>query len=134
MQAQTTEQLTHKKCVPCEGGVPKYSLPEAEAQIQKLGGWRIVRTMGLRITRLTPMQGFCAETGGAATLFAATFLGVPVSTTHTITGAIVGVGAARRVSAVRWNVASSIVYAWIITVPAAAAVAALTYWTVSFIR
>ena len=85
-----------------------------------MGGWRIVRTMGLRITKLTPMQGFCAETGGAATLFMATFLGVPVSTTHTITGAIVGVGAARRVSAVRWNVASSIVYAWVITIPASA--------------
>ena len=89
-----------------------------------MGGWRIVRTMGLRITKLTPMQGFCAETGGAATLFVATFLGVPVSTTHTITGAIVGVGAARRVSAVRWNVASSIVYAWVITIPASAIVAA----------
>ena len=99
-----------------------------------LGGWRIVRTMGLRITRLTPMQGFCAETGGAATLFLATFLGVPVSTTHTITGAIVGVGAARRVSAVRWNVASSIVYAWVITVPASALVAALAYWAVSMLR
>ncbi len=99
-----------------------------------LGGWRIVRTMGLRITRLTPMQGFCAETGGAATLFMATFLGVPVSTTHTITGAIVGVGAARRVSAVRWNVASSIVYAWVITVPAAALVAALAYWAVALVR
>ena len=95
-----------------------------------MGGWRIVRTMGLRITKLTPMQGFCAETGGAATLFMATFLGVPVSTTHTITGAIVGVGAARRVSAVRWNVASSIVYAWVITIPASAIVAALAYWAV----
>jgi PiT family inorganic phosphate transporter len=95
-----------------------------------MGGWRIVRTMGLKITKLTPMQGFCAESGGAATLFIATFLGVPVSTTHTITGAIVGVGAARRVSAVRWNVASSIVYAWIITIPAAAAVAAAAYWLV----
>jgi PiT family inorganic phosphate transporter len=93
-----------------------------------MGGWRIVRTMGLRITKLTPMQGFCAETGGAATLFMATYLGVPVSTTHTITGAIVGVGAARRVSAVRWNVASSIVYAWVITIPASGIVAALTYW------
>lgn len=93
-----------------------------------MGGWRIVRTMGLRITKLTPMQGFCAETGGAATLFAATFLGVPVSTTHTITGAIVGVGAARRVSAVRWNVAGSIVWAWIFTIPAAALVAAVTYF------
>jgi inorganic phosphate transporter, PiT family len=93
-----------------------------------MGGWRIVRTMGLRITKLTPMQGFCAETGGAATLFMATFLGVPVSTTHTITGAIVGVGAARRMSAVRWNVASSIVYAWVITIPASALVAAAAYW------
>jgi PiT family inorganic phosphate transporter len=90
-----------------------------------LGGWRIVKTMGSKITRLTPMQGFCAETGGAATLFAATWLGIPVSTTHTITGAIVGVGAARRVSAVRWNVATNIVLAWIVTMPAAALVAAL---------
>ena len=99
-----------------------------------MGGWRIVRTMGSRITKLTPMQGFCAETGGAATLFMATYLGVPVSTTHTITGAIVGVGAARRVSAVRWNVASSIVYAWVITIPASAIVAALTYWAVVLLR
>jgi PiT family inorganic phosphate transporter len=100
-----------------------------------MGGWRIVRTMGLRITKLTPMQGFCAETGGAATLFMATFLGVPVSTTHTITGAIVGVGAARRMSAVRWNVASSIVVAWIFTIPASALVAGATYYTVSlFVR
>jgi PiT family inorganic phosphate transporter len=93
-----------------------------------MGGWRIVRTMGSRITRLTPMQGFCAETGGAATLFIATAFGVPVSTTHTITGAIIGVGAARRISAVRWNVASSIVVAWVITIPASAAVAWATYW------
>ena len=92
-----------------------------------IGGWRIVRTMGSKITRLTPMQGFCAETGGAATLFLATWLGIPVSTTHTITGAIVGVGAARRVSAVRWNVASNIVVAWILTMPAAALVSALFY-------
>ena len=99
-----------------------------------MGGWRIVRTMGLRITKLTPMQGFCAETGGAATLFAATWLGVPVSTTHTITGAIVGVGAAKRSSAVRWNVASSIVYAWVITIPASATVAAATYWIVQAIK
>ncbi|TAK49869.1 MAG: inorganic phosphate transporter [Xanthobacteraceae bacterium] len=99
-----------------------------------LGGWRIVRTMGVRITRLTPMQGFCAETGGAATLFMATWLGVPVSTTHTITGAIVGVGAARRASAVRWNVAGNIVVAWVITIPASAIVAALTYYAVSLLR
>src|SRR4029450_8616825 len=98
------------------------------------GGCRIVRTMGSKITRLTPVQGFCAETGGALTLFAATWLGIPVSTTHTITGSIVGVGAARRGSAVRWNVASSIVYAWVITIPASAIVAALTYWAVLLLR
>jgi inorganic phosphate transporter, PiT family len=91
------------------------------------GGWRIVRTMGSRITRLTPMQGFCAEAGGAATLFLATWLGVPVSTTHTITGAIIGVGAARRLSAVRWNVTHGIVFAWVVTIPAAGIVAALFY-------
>jgi PiT family inorganic phosphate transporter len=93
-----------------------------------LGGWRIVHTMGSKITRLTPVQGFCAETGGALTLFLATWLGVPVSTTHTITGAIVGVGAARKTSAVRWNVASNIVVAWIVTLPAAAAVGFVVYW------
>jgi PiT family inorganic phosphate transporter len=92
------------------------------------GGWRIVHTMGSRITRLTPMQGFCAETGGAITLFLATHLGIPVSTTHTITGGIVGVGAAKRVSAVRWNVANTIVTAWIVTIPAAAAIGALAYY------
>ena len=88
------------------------------------GGWRIVHTMGSKITRLSPQQGFCAETGGAITIFLATHIGVPVSTTHTITGAIVGVGAARRISAVRWNVASSIVWAWVITLPASGLVAA----------
>ncbi len=92
------------------------------------GGWRIVRTMGSRITRLTPMQGFCAETGGAITLFMATGLGIPVSTTHTITGAISGGGAARRVSAVRGNIASGIVVAWVLTIPAAALIGALFYW------
>ena len=91
------------------------------------GGWRIVHTMGSKITKLNPMQGFCAETGGAITLFMATWLGIPVSTTHTITGAIVGVGAARRVSAVRWGLAGNIVWAWIITLPATALIAALTY-------
>ena len=85
-----------------------------------MGGWRIVHTMGSRITHLKPIQGFCAETGGALTLFLATGLGVPVSTTHTITGAIVGVGAARRVAAVRWHVAQRIVVAWVVTLPAAA--------------
>lgn len=95
-----------------------------------LGGWRIVHTMGSKITRLNPMQGFCAETGGAITLFIATHFGIPVSTTHTITGAIVGVGAARRVSAVRWGIAGNIVIAWIITMPAGALIAACSYWLV----
>ncbi|MEI2301170.1 inorganic phosphate transporter [Ensifer sp. MJa1] len=94
------------------------------------GGWRIVHTMGSKITKLNPMQGFCAETGGAITLFAATWLGIPVSTTHTITGAIIGVGAARRVSAVRWGLAGNIVIAWFITMPAAAAISALSYFAI----
>ncbi len=92
------------------------------------GGWRIVKTMGQRITKLKPVGGFCAETGGAITLFMATLLGIPVSTTHTITGAIVGVGASRRASAVRWGVAGNIVWAWIFTIPASAFVAAVAYW------
>ena len=92
-----------------------------------LGGWRIVHTMGSKITRLSPVQGFCAEAGGAITLFGATALGVPVSTTHTITGAIVGVGASRRLSAVRWNIAGRIVVAWVVTLPASAAIAAGFY-------
>jgi len=98
-----------------------------------MGGWRIVKTMGSKITRLTPMQGFCAETGGAITLFGATWLGIPVSTTHTITGAIIGVGAARRLSAVRWSVANNIVVAWVITIPASGAIAALCYFAVGLL-
>lgn len=98
-----------------------------------MGGWRIVHTMGSKITRLTPQQGACAETAGALTLFGATYLGIPVSTTHTITASIVGVGAARRLSAVRWNVATGIVYAWIVTMPAAALMAALFYWAAKLI-
>lgn len=93
-----------------------------------LGGWRIVHTMGSRITKLSPMQGACANTAGAFTLFAASWLGIPVSTTHTITGAVIGAGTARRASAVRWGVATSIVYAWIVTIPAAAIMAGLFYW------
>jgi PiT family inorganic phosphate transporter len=92
-----------------------------------IGGWRIVRTLGSRITEIKPYQGACAETAGAVTLFAATWLGIPVSTTHTITGAIVGVGAMRRASAVRWGVASNIVWAWVCTIPAAAVIAFLMY-------
>ena len=91
------------------------------------GGWRIVRTMGMRITKLKPVHGFCAETAGALTLFLATSLGIPVSTTHTITGAIVGVGTMTNASAVRWNVAGRIVWAWVLTIPAAAAIAAVAY-------
>jgi inorganic phosphate transporter, PiT family len=97
-----------------------------------LGGWRIVHTMGSRITHLKPIQGFCAETGGALTLFLATALGVPVSTTHTITGAIVGVGAARRAAAVRWPVAQRIVIAWVLTLPAAGLIGALAFRAVSY--
>jgi PiT family inorganic phosphate transporter len=92
------------------------------------GGWRIVRTMGQKITKLKPVHGFCAETGGAITLFTASALGIPVSTTHTITGAIVGVGSTQRASAVRWGVAGNIVWAWIFTIPASAFVAAVAYW------
>jgi PiT family inorganic phosphate transporter len=92
------------------------------------GGWRIVKTMGQKITKLKPVGGFCAETGGAMTLFLATGIGVPVSTTHTITGAIVGVGSARKMSAVRWGVAGNIVWAWFFTIPASAVMAAIAWW------
>ena len=96
------------------------------------GGWRIVRTMGMKITKLKPYGGFCAETGGAFTLFLATHLGVPVSTTHTITGAIIGVGATRGASAVKWGLAGRIVWAWVLTIPAAAIVSAGTYMLTTF--
>ncbi|HUP30523.1 MAG TPA: inorganic phosphate transporter [Usitatibacter sp.] len=92
------------------------------------GGWRIVKTMGQKITKLKPVHGFCAETGGAIMLFSATALGIPVSTTHTITGAIVGVGSTRKFSAVRWGVAGNIVWAWIFTIPASAFIAAVFWW------
>ncbi|WP_066733492.1 inorganic phosphate transporter [Cupriavidus sp. D384] len=92
------------------------------------GGWRIVRTMGQKITKLKPVGGFCAETGGAITLFIASAMGVPVSTTHTITGAIVGVGSAQKMSAVRWGVAGNIVWAWVLTIPASAFMAAIAWW------
>ena len=97
------------------------------------GGWRIIHTMGSKITRLQPVGGFAAETAGAVSLFLATSLGVPVSTTHTITGAIVGVGATRRLSAVRWGIAGRIVWAWILTIPASFIIASVTYWTLSFV-
>ena len=92
------------------------------------GGWRIVRTMGMGITRIRPSGGFSAQTAGAATLFLATYLGIPVSTTHTITGAIVGIGLSRRVSAVRWKLASRILWAWVLTIPAAGLIAAMCWY------
>jgi PiT family inorganic phosphate transporter len=95
------------------------------------GGWRIVRTMGNKLTRLQPMGGVCAESAAAATLFFASYKGIPVSTTHTITGAIVGVGSANRMSAVNWNVATRVVWAWVFTIPGAALVAMLSYWVVA---
>ena len=98
------------------------------------GGWRIVHTMGSRITRLRPVGGFCAETGGALSILLATKFGIPVSTTHTITGSIVGVGATQRLSAVRWGIAGRIVWAWVMTIPAAAGIAAFTYLLVNFMR
>ncbi|MBZ5599049.1 MAG: inorganic phosphate transporter [Acidobacteriia bacterium] len=99
-----------------------------------LGGWRIVHTMGSRITKLRPVGGFCAETAGAITLWSTALAGIPVSTTHTITGAIVGVGATTRLSAVRWGVARRIVWAWVLTIPASAAVAAFVYWAISLVK
>jgi PiT family inorganic phosphate transporter len=92
------------------------------------GGWRIIHTMGSKITKLQPVGGFAAETAGAISLFTATHLGVPVSTTHTITGAIIGVGSIKRLSAVRWGVAGRILWAWILTIPMAGLISALTYW------
>jgi PiT family inorganic phosphate transporter len=97
------------------------------------GGWRIVKTMGMKITKLKPVGGFCAETGGAITLFLATGLGIPVSTTHTITGAIVGVGATMKLSAVRWGVAGRIVWAWVLTIPASALIAAGSWYLLRLI-
>jgi hypothetical protein len=97
-----------------------------------VGGWRIVRTVGSKITRMTPVQGCCASAGGAIMLFAATYLGIPVSTTHTVTGSVIGVGAARKVSAVRWNIAANIVVAWIVTLPASGLMAALCYVLLRF--
>jgi PiT family inorganic phosphate transporter len=112
-------------------GVPMWVIVSCYTAISLgtlFGGWRIVKTMGQKITKLKPVGGFCAETGGAITLFIATALGVPVSTTHTITGAIVGVGAAQKMSAVRWGVAGNIVWAWMLTIPASAFVAGVAWW------
>ena len=117
--------------VTTRGHLPPWVIVSCYAAIAlgtMFGGWRIVKTMGQKITKLKPVGGFAAETGGAITLFLASGFGVPVSTTHTITGAIVGVGAAQRTRAVRWGVAGNIVVAWLITMPAAAVMAAVAYW------
>ena len=117
--------------LPSADSIPWWLILSAHAAIAlgtALGGWRIVKTMGTRITKLRPFGGVCAETGGAAAVFLASVLGIPVSTTHTITGAIVGVGAAQRLSAVRWGVAGQIVWAWILTIPMAASTAAICYF------
>jgi len=98
------------------------------------GGWRIVKTMGMKITKLRPYGGACAETAAAVSLFTSAKLGVPVSTTHTITGAIVGVGAVNRLSAVRWGVARQVVWAWVLTIPCSGVVAAVTYWVIKIVR
>ncbi len=124
------QDWTRHLYLPVADHIPWWIILSAHAAIglgTAAGGWRIVKTMGTRITKLRPFGGFCAETSGAGAIFLATFLGVPVSTTHTITGAIVGVGAANRMSAVRWGVAGRIVWAWIITIPMAASIAGLAY-------
>ena len=116
--------------LPSADHIPWWIILSAHAAIglgTAAGGWRIVKTMGTRITKLRPFGGFCAESGGAGAIFLATSFGIPVSTTHTITGAIVGVGAAQRLSAVRWGLAGRIVWAWILTIPMAASIAAITY-------
>jgi len=118
-------------------GIPLWVVLSCQGAIAlgtMLGGWKIVRTMGTKLTRLQPMGGVCAETAAAATLFFASFQGIPVSTTHTITGAIVGVGSAGRLSAVRWNVARRVVWGWVLTIPGSALVAALTYEAVAALR
>ena len=117
-----------------DAGVPTWVVLSAHAAIglgTLFGGWKIVKTMGSKLTRLQPMGGVCAETAAAATLFFASANGIPVSTTHIITGAIVGVGSTQRLSAVRWGLARRVVWAWILTIPGSALVAALTYWIVS---
>jgi len=116
--------------------VPFYVILMAHAAIALgtwFGGWRIVHTMGMKITKLRPFGGFSAETAAASTLFATASLGIPVSTTHTIAGAIIGVGATRRLSAVRWGVARRIVWAWVLTIPASAAISAATYYALSLV-
>jgi PiT family inorganic phosphate transporter len=121
----------HALYLPDNTNVPRWLEVGAYSAISLgtlFGGWRIVHTMGQRITKLRPVSGFCAETGGAAAILLATHFGIPVSTTHTITGSIVGVGATQRTSAVRWGIAGRIVWAWVLTIPASAIMAAISYW------
>ncbi|HEY5218622.1 MAG TPA: inorganic phosphate transporter, partial [Gemmatimonadaceae bacterium] len=122
--------LLHHLYITDANGIPLWIEVSAYTSISLgtlFGGWRIVHTMGSRITKLRPVGGFCAETGGAIAILAATRFGIPVSTTHTITGAIVGVGATNRLSAVRWGIAGRIVWAWVLTIPAAGGLAAVAY-------
>jgi len=117
--------------------VPVWVILSAHAAIglgTYLGGWKVVRTMGMKLTHLRPMGGFCAETAGASILLGTAFAGIPVSTTHTIAGAIIGVGSTRRLSAVRWGIAGKIVWAWVLTIPASAGVAALAYYIVNWVH
>jgi PiT family inorganic phosphate transporter len=122
--ATAIRRLCRTGCKPIKDHLPTWIVIACYVTIglgTMFGGWRIVKTMGQKITKLKPVGGFCAETGGAITLFLATSMGIPVSTTHTITGAIVGVGSTNRMSAVRWGVAGTIVWAWVLTIPASAA-------------
>jgi inorganic phosphate transporter, PiT family len=119
---------------PLQDAIPIWVVLSCQAAITlgtMFGGWRIVKTMGQKISKLRPVDGFCAETAAATTLYISTFLGVPVSTTHTITGSIMGVGAMKRLTAVRWGVAGQIVWAWVLTIPCAAAISAITYFIVA---
>jgi inorganic phosphate transporter, PiT family len=128
--------LVSRNLLPTNTEIPLWVVLICHAAIAfgtMFGGWRIVKTMGSKITKLQPFGGFCAETSGAITLFLATHMGIPVSTTHTITGAIIGVGATKRISAVKWGVAGGIVWAWVLTIPLSAAVAAVSYYVVSAI-
>ena len=116
--------------------VPTWVILSAHAAIALgtyLGGWRVVRTMGMRLTHLRPVGGFCAETAGASLLLGTALAGIPVSTTHTIAGAIMGVGSTRRLSAVRWGIAGRILWAWVLTIPTTALVAAGTYWLIELV-
>ena len=121
-------QLSKRECVPCRGGIPPLKGHELrQLMAQLVGGWRVIETLGMKMTKLQPVHGFCAETAAACSILLSTAGGIPVSTTHTITGAVIGVGATTRLSAVRWGVAYRVFWAWILTIPGTALVAALVW-------